>query len=634
MADVILKEVMERRDFIRLATLAGVGLLLPGCGSGGSSKGVLALTAPTRPVATGSLAQQVNIFSQSVEDMSAIFNGPSATISGFSLINQSRASRADTSLNGFQIAAQTTAAYIMAVAMYERLCQSLIALDNVGYLSTTITQQFTLKGAASVQNPQWHATMHLRLIALMRGYADLLPAYQALGAKSFATAIPTITDSIAQQAMYGIFAEGFNTWVTTVYTNNKQTVPANTLLDLSANMTAERIPNETARVAEIVINLPLAPSYRPVSRSVRSRDTETSEKTSGGEILVETAKTAGDTFFGTLIRPFADAGTTIYQNLQVLANEGGGFFIRNETTVIQFFEKQPFLSKLAEKGFENFKTAAGLLALKEALGEIYGKVGTAVGSCFAAGYGAGMAFGDIAGALVVGEEGVGALTAIALGSNPIGWGVAALGAAGLAAIAVSNLYDCYNDVGKARHNPDRLTEAQKELEQDGQTPTRMVPAFTNPTRAECDQLSRAGVQQKTLTPFSDGLPPLGSMDVQTARNLLYGAGQASLPRTYDNVDQAARELLNDYVNRHKDVNTPTTDGQNLNFFGSDFSTLVRREAGSGGATVPAITSAQLLCTGVGFVPSRSDKPVDLTTSGFPTLSPLTELGTGVQINAK
>ena len=61
--------------------------------------------------------------------------------------------------------------------------------------------------------------------------------------------------------------------------------------------------------------------------------------------------------------------------------------------------------------------------------------------------------------------------------------------------------------------------------------------------------------------------------------------------------------------------------------------MLRREPQATFSEIPAITSAQLLCTGVGFIPSRSLTPMNLAAiPTMPDLTAITNLVGGVPIN--
>ena len=178
---------------------------------------------------------------------------------------------------------------------------------------------------------------------------------------------------------------------------------------------------------------------------------------------------------------------------------------------------------------------------------------------------------------------------------------------------------------------------------DGKLPNlQNTPALTTPNRAECDQLSRAGVKKLHIDlPAQKGSSvSVTSLSPETARAILSGYPQTTAvssppPRTFDNIETAAGTLVNDLGKRNPDTVQATPSGNGLDFYGSDFVGLVRREAGSTGASIPAITNAQLLCTAPGYIPMRSAQPIDLSAPGatLPSLNPLSTLGTGVNINA-
>jgi hypothetical protein len=115
------------------------------------------------------------------------------------------------------------------------------------------------------------------------------------------------------------------------------------------------------------------------------------------------------------------------------------------------------------------------------------------------------------------------------------------------------------------------------------------------------------------------------------------AGLPSSPtgvaRTFNNVEVAMAGLFYDLLTRFSDSLRPDvlTDGRML-FITADFARLLRRSPGATFAKIPNITSAALLCSAPGYVPSKSN-PVNLATlASMGPLAKITDLVSGVPVN--
>ncbi len=110
-----------------------------------------------------------------------------------------------------------------------------------------------------------------------------------------------------------------------------------------------------------------------------------------------------------------------------------------------------------------------------------------------------------------------------------------------------------------------------------------------------------------------------------------------LLRSYEGVEIAATLLMLDLIDRNPTAfnSQDNSDGNGFSYDRTDYALLLRRDAGTTVTSVPAITSAQLLCTAPGFVPARNDPPEDLSTaSSLATLIAATTLSPGGNVHVK
>lgn len=615
---------LSRRHFMWLSMASASALLLPGCGGGGSANsGGFTLAATPRVVPTGDLQNQINQYSQSVDNLSKFMFGQSDAYDALHGTGRAAAGAPASS-----IANVAKLAYSMVAnrILYERLSNALVHLDDVSYLSDAVTTQNNLNGTAALRNPQWTAAAMENTVNLLKVSGGVQQLIQTIGVTQWAESIRNISDPTDRMMTYAIFGGIFNQWLDNLQAKPGSGITPDMKLDVSASMTNDGVSAQLQRVPDLVKKLTLSPGYRPTVSRASQGDKDSGFIESAIGVFRDSAVGAGVEYLKREITG------SFYSFFQVAVQAGDTFVYYSEETFGLIYERVPLASAI--------RTATGDAlareAIKKGLGLLFDHFGGPQAGKIAE------CSGNIAGLVL---DTFAAAEIIAAASCITVVGCLALGGVlGLQlGLGASDVAKCANDINNPKpERPADIADAAAKLDASKGTPqTRDIPALTNPAFAECDQLSRAGVSQSQLpVPGTDtpGGPDAGSIDPNTARQLICGAPQGRaaefIPRTFRNAEIAGLGLLYDLGKRSVSTVAPTLSGGTLRFYRSDFATLIRREAGTTTVTVPSITSAQLLCTSPGFIPQRSAAPVDLTASGasLPDLQSISALGTGVGIN--
>jgi len=626
--------LLTRRQIMILTGGAAATLFLPGCGGfrrlggfdSGPDPGVnppgVNLVAAPRSEPTGDLQNQINQFSETVDLLSSTWMGQSEAFSELDsfIASNPGLSRSRAEEISPKAAFQGVWYGINATReAYERTANFALALDDVGYVGDKVTNANGLKGTAAVNNPQWIAAMIEQNYHSLGITGSLMQLYQKVGLGRFIDFVKSQTDPTERGVAYGIVANVFNDWVDAVAASAQ--VPANESwkLDLSESVTVDNLHQQVDRIAGIVNVLPFGPGYRTASgRSTLGKNLEGIRDnylpTLLGSFVEFAFKTNTNKDFAVNWIKTQSLDMSLFRLRQAVTRQGlwknlGGDLGNGLLTNVGF----SLVKSLAAKNGPKAGLHACLLSVAPTLYDIYKLTAASVATA----------------ATIVGPLVFGSLAAFQ------------------AQQAINGVENCFDDFTEV--NEENLRRLKKEFDERAKSrlnggnepPGRDVPARTNPSRAECDQLAAAGIGRGEIE-----LPPdesdLLNAESNILRELLCGAltgstrsSHSAPPRTFKNVELAAAGLLLDFAKRNANTIEAQVEPNKLRFFRSDFALLIRREPGSQSVTVPAITNAQLLCSSPGFIPMRSDSPKDLTQiPGLPELQPITELGTGVNVGVR
>ena len=137
-----------------------------------------------------------------------------------------------------------------------------------------------------------------------------------------------------------------------------------------------------------------------------------------------------------------------------------------------------------------------------------------------------------------------------------------------------------------------------------------------------------------------GIPDVCPLDpknpvISDYRIIISGIAKlTNCPRTFRNALICITGLLYEIALRFPDtVAASWKTDSSLKFCSQTFARILRREPQATFSEIPAITSAQPLCTGVRFIPSLSLTHMDLTAiPNMPDLTDITNLVGGAPIN--
>ena len=616
-------QYLSRRKLIQLSLCLGVSSIFSGCGGGGSSSSeeIISPFLAQRAEPAGSLKDQVDQYSGAMDILSSIYLAPSndaiESARGIFDVTRSRAMDSRPAEDFYRAAAYGSIVSSLAV---ERINNAVVALDSALYLGDRASATNSLSGNANLSNPQWGAEMLRRLLNIQSALNDQARFYQQAGVLEIATAVSG-ADSYAKKAVaYAVLRDSYHHWLDRMSGKLAITIPDNLRLNVAPEMSGEVMDAEVNRLPTLLSQVPQGIAYNTVTR----------RKDTNGDSPFEDF--VGSTFMDALIEKFFQ---------KELAPGAGILGFKGWVDKLDFQKqlKSETLNTLILQ--EVTGTGRTLLSIGKGFGIDFLKAGATGLILDGIGYAIERTAGKPAGCaykLTENSIKVGFGFATFMGGVSATFATGGLGLiAGIAATAsflssVNDLKNAINECKDLGGSPD--PEKVNQLEEDAQMPpTRNVPALTNPRSAECDQLSRAGVIKRTVPQAKHSFSP------EEARGILCGLATAtratSTPRTFTNLESSGRSLLQDYVQRHSTLTNPALENGNLSFFASDFAMLIRREPGSSQVEVPAITQAQLLCSGSGFIPMRSESPKNIQDIlSLPELQPLSELGTGVKFNVQ
>ena len=609
-----MKSLVTRRGLFALGGGAALSYFLVGCGGGDSSSAPAGNSDSGRTVVSGDLKTQINQFSTSVEQLGGVFVGTSASFDGLRDFT-GRASRAPADvkiliqalgigLNGTRVA-------------YERLANSALMLDDLGAVAGTVTSNNNLTGGSSVNNPQWIAGMMFQNYAAIRVTGALFKIQLVAGLQELKDWALAQTTPQSQLVCYGLAADVFNTWVEAVAGVTGIAVDPSWKLDLSTSVAPANIPAQFAKIPTILAALPFSPGYRTSGSSLGQLD----DLSLGGAGIVNFAPSLtgvlsrltlsttalDDTFFQTVDPAKAkyDVATRLGATgvgTSLAALPGG---IASAQTVID-----ALLTSTASANWPGLSGASATCQF-QIIGKLYGFLQSLITAIVSS--------KSVAGTIIGGSQ------------------------------ALKNLDDLDATVGLCGSayqkaiwqtvRPDLKTLHEFHLYNGSVPTTKQVSAISVAGLKEYDQLAKYGVVcNAVITVAASANCPIDPKkpEIVSCRTLIAGlVKNVACPRTFSNVEICVASLIYDLSVRNTEVLNGKFDGDDLSFCYSQYSRLYSREPGVDFIEIPAITDAALLCSAVGYIPSKSITPVNLSTiAALPNLSQITNLVGGVPVNVK
>ena len=602
---------ISRRE--ALALMGGTAIIasLWGCGGGGGGGGVT-LGDSSRSAISGNLANLYNQFSTVAQSTSDTWQGTSASMDALRDL-PGRATRGPADVRA--VIQVLTIGLNANRSAYERLCNLALTLDDLGNAAIAVNSNNPLNASNAVNNEQWLMAMISQNRAAISVTGTLFTMQLIAGLTEASQWVLARTTDIEKLAAYGLFADVFNTWVDALCATANITPNAAWKLDLSANVTAANITSKVTQVNTIFPQLPFSPGYRKPGASLSQLD---------------------DASLGAIgIQNFAQSFTGALARITLSSTALTDTF---PTTVDLSKAHYDVAIRLASTGLlaTITSTAGGVAAAQTAMntllnstdGTTWPGVTGASGNCQV--QIVGKTYGFLQ-ALV---------TAIISTQSALGSLVTGAQALSFLTELETTVEACGSGIQKAiwaSVKPDREILRSQQLLNGSVPTTRQVDVVRVTGRLEFDQVGAAGVTCTTTieasTPDFCPLDPQHPV-IRDYRIVVSGLQKlVNCPRTFRNVLICITGLLYDVASHYPDTVAPKFTSGSLTFCQQNYARGLRREPLAAFATIPAITSAQLLCSGVGFIPSRSLTPVNLATIPLmPDLKDITNLVGGVPIN--
>ncbi len=546
-----------------------------------------------RPVIERALTARIDQYSNAVQLVTEAWTGSSphipelaeiAGVAEIAALAEHRTSGGD-ELRTF---GQTVTVALQGFAeMYGRLLDTALRLDDLSFVGSEFAVDEEEIGAA-LNNPQWTAAMFERTFHAMRVLGDLYRYNQVAGAREMAASIARSEDEIGKVAAYVVYSDVFNTWVRRVAAGTGRSPSPSSLLPINSELTGDDVASYLSRVDRIVAELPLGVV---LSTTARSRPPEES---SFWDDVLDFAHRLDASFLGTIADEVFGYVPEEWMRDIPSSLDGLATLLSDPRWAPKFFDVKVLedltLGFIIDRGIDDLYRGVESWAPSAACALDLARTGFGAGAA---------AVGTVAMAPSV----VGATVFGAVYVNEL--------------IALRDAIGRCEEEGVFSDETDRsLVELADGMEVDGRQPdATQVGAVTNADIAECDQLRRAGVVPRRITPrspTSEDSPAFDQQSVEDARMLLGLGDGTPLPRTFDDLENAVAALLYDHGRRNPSTVDPAVDGESLSFLATAFALLIRREPGDDTVSFPAISDVELVCSSPGFVPAWSHAPMDVT----------------------
>lgn len=604
--------ILSRREAFALFGVAAVSISLAGCGDGEGTSDITSGSSD-RTLISGDLATQYNQFSTIAENVSNTWLGSSGSLDALRDM-QGRSSRAP---SDSKIVMQVLGIGVNAArSAYERLCNLALMLDDLGIAASAVNKNNSLNSSNAVNNEQWLAAMIAQNYAALSVTGTLFVIQQTAGLpEARAWALGRTTES-SRLAAYGLVADVFNAWVDALTSAGNIKPKDAWKLDLTGAVTSDNIGDKLKQIDVILPQLPFSPGYRKPGASLSQLD--------------------DDSLGATGIQNFAQTFSGAFS--QLILNSGA-----LTDTFLQTID--------VSKAHYDVAARLGQTGIGQKIAGLVGGIASAqqaIDALLASTDGT--TWPGLTGAsaqcqvqIVVKTYGFLQALSTAIISTKSALGSVITGAQAVQFLAEvdTTIATCGSPLQQSLWNAvkaDRDLLKSQQLFNGSVPTTRQVSVVTVTGRSELDQIGAAGVT--CTNKLIIGVPDICPLDpknpaIKDYRVIISGLGKIQdCPRTFRNVLICVSGLLYNLALLYPDTLAASWDtDSSLKFCSTNFARMLLREPQVAFAEVPAITSAQLLCTAVGYIPSRSLTPVNLgSIPNLPDLSQITNLVGGVPIN--
>ena len=642
--------LQTRREMLLLTTSALSSLVLAGCGGGNGSgtSPVVSDAFPDRVIPSGALSNQILQYSNSANRLGTIWQAQSAHVDEMASFASANGGRATapwaTAFQGVYIGLQGLG------TIYELFARQFVELDNLGYLGEQITANNKLKGTNALDNPQWLLAMMERSQNALATFGAIMETLQTFGLGELIEVVMEKTDPVEQIVAYGMLTEIFNSFVTDVAARTLYPLNPSWLLDVGETtpVTNAKVLSELDRIVPILNQLPFGPGFQQTITLRSTRETPAREPvTEPDKVAASVVGTFAEKIQETLKDPkeVKEILLTIEEDVEKYVTR-----VDIDKTAISKFLLRNIAKEIAKDVIKKI--------LKDSIQALTNKLFLDIVDCL---------IEIIFNSLELGKYISG--TIVALEFPPLAIVFATLSALKLIEI-LKKLEDCLKILKRKLPGRPPLI-LQGTVTYDDPLPSRRIPTAIVPN-TEIDQLRRTKVVKGMVMKKKckeDELPVAlmavaNSLSTSSSRKTISGkvvvkdvssrivspcgktvpgksvtkaSSDLIMVRTYEGVENSAILLMIDLMNRYPELLKPefTPDGNGVAYLKSDYARLLVRNPGIEAIEVPGITSAQLLCTSPGFIPSRTDQSVDLTT--LPSLASLiasATFGAGGNVNVK
>lgn len=582
---------MERKQFLQLAAVLPLAALV-GCGGGGDGGGGGTVEAipVDRTTVTGDLKTQIEQFNQATFRLATTWRGSSPALDALKNV----VTRA---LPGVRAPLQATAIGLDGARVtFERLCNQALSLDDIGHTSHTVSTGNNLQGANNLDNPTWLAGMMAQNVASLKVVGALYSILQVSGLGELQAWVLSRPTDAGKLTAYAMMASLVNAWVDAVCAATGTTVNPAWKLGVGADVTAESIPAQFEPLMATVLALPFGPGARP-----------------GGS--GDAGLGVGSTNFGAALLGALTAQVFSGQSLSTINPTTARFDLSTRlgsAGILQTLAAQPggvaAAQALVDGWLSSTEPADWPGGGEEAINCQIQIVGTTYN------------FFNALRASVI--ESQSAFGTIVLGNQ-------ALAAFDAMDVAIETCGSVYQKALWERQQCARKVLHDFRFANGSAVTERQIPEVSI-VGLELDQVTGGAANRIRVTLCieveQEGPGKVRGLDVATSRAVIAGSGGA-IPRTFMAVDNAAANLLADLTERFDvELQGDWQANGTFTFLPSNFASFLRREPGAEFVTIPAISQAALLCSGPGFLPSRTTGNIDLATiTSLPILNVMTSI---------
>jgi hypothetical protein len=589
------------------------------------------IAAPSFPRTepTGDLVTQINQHSEFIEQLSAVWIGAAPAqqeLLGFLTTRATSLSRGRAASFPNLFVAANGYAFRINIENYDLLLKQYLLFDQINYFGDRLVARNAIRDEALFRNPQWMAAMMVQGMDRIRLIGAIIQFHLLAGMNATLYAIRDEPDTTRQLIAYLLVGDAYNAWLEGLTRAIGVSVIPRWRVELRTGLSSGVILYQLTRIEDAMQEVPFGlgeeVTYSPQG----------------------TLRSLGSVrpFFERFVEQFSDVNDGWWKTGNVTISA---------TKISAFISRLP-ADLVSELRTDTTGTTVEDLCIS-VLGSVWAALGTELPNQL---FNVAFASQDIRTLIsastsmnyLLSSGGLQGSSIVTIFTKIDGLALQ-VEQKYLAAIAADTVRPTTRVIcqcsGKNWHPPKDPppNPPNNPLQPPGNPKPPGIPGIPipNPNRVECDVLRNNGVG-----PSSSPNPPVPPPPPEKARGayrgpsgsrLVQGRGRlvAEFPRTFDNLEASAYSLFKDFAERNRETVVPTYENGLTKFYSTDFAMLIRRETGSTTTFLPGITDAQLVCTSVGFIPMRSNKPMNLVTNPtLPALEPITQLGTGVLIGVR